>query len=176
MIRMLIYIFALLSLMFNLIIGYFITAKRASGPKGDKIYDVGFSILPDLSKYEYVNDVMLLVPLLFVMVLWSKWSLDKRTSMILMLGMMYLFRAIALYATTYPSPKECKMRPPFGFCNDHMFSGHTSFNLVLSSFVGRPLWPIWPMITSIMSVATRDHYTVDVVIAWLIFGALKCNV
>jgi len=176
MIRMLIYIFALLSLMFNLMIGYFITSKRANGPKGDKIYDVGFSILPDLSRYEYINDVMLLVPLLFVMILWSKWSLDKRTSMILMLGMMYLFRAIALYATTYPSPKECKMRPPFGFCNDHMFSGHTSFNLVLSSFVGRPLWPIWPMITSIMSVATRDHYTVDVVIAWLIFGALKCNV
>jgi len=176
MIRMFVYVFALLSLIFNLAMGYFVSAKRAEGPRGDKIYDVGFNVLPDLSKYEYINDIMLTVPLLFVVMSWSKWSLDKRTTMVLMLGMMYLFRCVALYVTTYPSPKECKIRPPFGFCNDHMFSGHTAFNIVTSYFVGKPLWPVWPMITSVMSVATRDHYTADVVIAWLIFAALKCNV
>ena len=72
-----------------------------------------------------------------------------------------------------PSSKECELKPPFGFCNDYIFSGHSAFNIVSSYHIGSPLWPVWPAVTSLFSIASREHYSVDVVIAWIIFAAMK---
>jgi hypothetical protein len=69
--------------------------------------------------------------------------------------------------------KKCELKPPFGFCNDFMFSGHTSFNLVVAYHLGGAFWPSWPILASLLSIATHEHYSADVVMAWIVFAALK---
>ena len=170
-----IYLFLLVSFTFNLMTGYYVSYKR-NVKENDKIYDLGFKILPNLEKYDYINDCILIIPTLFLIYHFGDWTKNKRSTFLFTMGLMYLFRSLSNYVTTFPSMKKCDLKPPFGFCNDFMFSGHTTFNIVISYFVNGILWPIWPIITSILTIATREHYSVDVLIAWLIFGSLQCKI
>lgn len=169
------YLFLFLALTFNMLIGYFVSYKRNVG-ENDKIYDFGFKILPNLEKYHKINDYIIIVPLIFLLSNFWYWGKIKQKNFLITLGLMYLFRGLSNIVTTFPSMKKCVLKPPFGFCNDFMFSGHTTFNIIVSYFVKGILWPIWPILTSLLTIATREHYSVDVLIAWLIFGSLQCRI
>ena len=166
--------FALCALSLNMPVGYYVSFRR-NVRENDPIYDVGFQILPNLSKYDWLSDVALIIPVIGVLLSWGSWSSNKQHSMLVLLGLMYMFRAIVNYVTTYPSMKKCELKPPFGFCNDFMFSGHTSFNLVSAYHLGGIFWPAWPIFGSLLSIATHEHYSADVVMAWIVFVALRCN-
>ena len=166
----------LISLVVNILVGYYMSHRNGAG-KGGAIYDVGFKFLPNLEKYEHLPDYLLVVPILFLLYNWPLWSVRKRDSYLTLLTVMYFARALCNLVTVMPYTKHkpCEMKPRFAFCNDYTFSGHTTLNLVTSNFVGAPLWPIWPVISSVVSILTRDHYTIDIVIAWILFFAFKCN-
>tara|TARA_Y100000401_G_scaffold117257_1_gene125357 strand:- start:1180 stop:1698 length:519 start_codon:yes stop_codon:yes gene_type:complete len=172
---MFLYVLTLLALIFNALVGYYVSYKR-NVKEGERVYDLGFKILPNLEKYDHLGDYALIIPSLFIIFSWNSWGKSKKQSFLTMLMLMYMFRALSNYVTTLPASKECKLKPPFGFCNDYMFSGHAAFNITTSYHIGSPLWPVWPILTSIFSVASREHYSVDHVIAWLIFAALKCKI
>ena len=169
---MFIYILFLLALLLNGLIGYCVSYKR-NVKEGERVYDLGFDLLPNLQKYDHLGDYALIIPTLFVIFSWNSWVKSKKQSFLTAFILMYTFRGLSNYVTTLPSSKECKLKPPFGFCNDYIFSGHSAFNIVSSYHVGSPLWPVWPFITSLFSIASREHYSVDVVIAWVIFAAMK---
>ena len=166
-----------LSLIINILVGHHISHKNGSNKHGP-IYDMGFKFLPNFEQYEHLPDYVLIVPVLFLLSNWPSWSTNKRNSYLKLLTIMYFARALCNAVTILPYTKEkpCKIRPGFGYCNDYKFSGHTTLNLVTSNFVGAPLWPLWPVLTSFVSVITRDHYTIDVVIAWILFFAFKCRI
>ena len=166
------FIILLVSLILNIIIGYHASYKR-NIKEGENVYDIGFDALPNLEKYHKLGDYILIVPFLFVLFSWNSWTRTKKGNYLSMLILMFSFRALSNYVTTIPSSKECLLKPPFGFCNDYIFSGHSAFNIVSSYHIGSPLWPIWPAVTSLFSIASREHYSVDVVIAWIIFAAMK---
>ena len=172
---MFIYILFLLALLLNGLIGYTASYKR-NVKEGDPVYDLGFKILPNLQKYDHLGDYALIIPIFSVLFSWGSWGTPKREKFLTMFIFMYTFRALSNYVTTLPSSKECKLKPPFGFCNDYMFSGHATVNIISSYYVGSPLWPVWPILTSLFSVASREHYSVDHIIAWLIFTSLKCKI
>lgn len=166
-----------ISLIVNVIVGYHISAQKGNHKGGD-IHDVGFEFLPNLEKYEHLPDYLLIVPITFLVYNWSSWSAIKKKNYMTLLTVMFFARAICNAVTIMPYTKEkpCEIKPRFGFCNDYTFSGHTTVNLVTSEFIGAPLWPVWPIVSSIISILTRDHYTIDIVIAWILFFALKCNI
>lgn len=172
---MFIYILFLLALLLNVLIGYTASYKR-NVKEGEPVYDLGFNLLPNLQKYDHLGDYALIIPFLFVLFSWNSWTRTKKGNYLSMLILMFSFRALSNYVTTIPSSKECELKPPFGFCNDYIFSGHSAFNIVSSYHIGSPLWPVWPAVTSLFSIASREHYSVDVVIAWIIFAALKCKI
>jgi len=167
-------VFTLCALALNMLIGYYVSFKR-NVRETDPIYDVGFNLLPDISRHDWLSDVALIVPLMGLAFAWPNWSHTRQQSMLVLLGIMFLFRSIVNYVTTYPSMKKCELKPPFGFCNDFMFSGHTSFNLVVAYHLGGVFWPSWPILASLLSIATHEHYSADVVMAWIVFTALKCR-
>lgn len=171
------YVLLIVSLIINILVGHYISSKIGSDKNGP-IYDVGFNILPNLEKYEHLPDYLLLVPIFFLVKNWSSWSINKRNSYLMFMSVIYFARAACNLVTVLPYTKEkpCKIRPYLSYCNDYTFSGHTSFNIVTSNFVGSPLWPIWPIISSLTSIATRDHYSLDIIIAWILFFALKCKI
>tara|TARA_Y100000389_G_scaffold203419_1_gene251789 strand:- start:3711 stop:4289 length:579 start_codon:yes stop_codon:yes gene_type:complete len=153
---------------------FILTVMRFTSSKNveKEIYDVGHEVLPQA--YDKTNDFQLLITA--AMLLWKLpgWESPKINSYLTFLIVMYFFRTLTTYVTVLPAPpdRECK-KGLLSNCNDFIFSGHTTFNVVTSYFIGAPIWPVWPMITSVGTVASREHYTVDVLLAWLIFFALK---
>lgn len=164
----------LAALLLNFLVGHYISEKR--GEKyGGKIRDVGFDILPDLSNHEYLTDLTLIIPALLVA---FNWNTINRDGYIMMLTFMYFARSLSNMVTQLPYAidKECKAKPPLGFCNDYIFSGHTTFNIVTSYFLKNGMFPVYPLFSSLITIATRSHYSIDILIAWIIFFALKCNI
>tara|TARA_R110002072_G_scaffold280876_1_gene443325 strand:+ start:15737 stop:16315 length:579 start_codon:yes stop_codon:yes gene_type:complete len=139
-----------------------------------EIYDIGHNALPQM--HESTNDIQLIITVAMLLLKIPSWNSPKINSYLTFLIVMYFFRLLTTYSTSLPNPqgKECK-KGALAQCNDYIFSGHTTFNIVTSYFIGAPVWPVWPMITSVGTVASREHYTVDVLLAWVIFFALKCK-
>lgn len=143
---------------------------------GDKeVYDVGHAVLPKLP--DFVNDLQ--AGIIFIILLYQLpgWSKSKYTSYLTFMCVMFFFRLLTIHVTVLPRPAgtdECKLGL-FEKCNDYIFSGHTTFNILTSYFIGAPMWPAVPIITSVGTISSRAHYSVDVLLAWLLFFALKCN-
>jgi hypothetical protein len=85
-----------------------------------------------------------------------------------------LLRFICFHATILPPPMKLNNRLSFGiipnFTYDLIFSGHT-MTCVLSIFCVNkdqiPYCLILSLLCSISVVISKEHYTVDVIIAWL---------
>ena len=82
-------------------------------------------------------------------------------------------KPVAQYDNKY---KNAIMRFFFGGANDLIFSGHTSFVLLLLLFIsksvhgnmGKLLLVAYALIYSFIIILLRNHYTVDVILAWYI--------
>ena len=146
----------------------FLVGKYAIKKGTDKIVDFGHKILPMLP--ENTNDILMIITIIFAIIFRNR--LTHKYFKIL--AIMYFFRAITIFLTVLPVPEgREKCKPGFiNHCNDFIFSGHTTFNVVTSYFIGKPLWPIWPVITSLGTVASKSHYSIDVGLVWIIFYSL----
>ena len=100
----------------------------------------------------------------------------------------YLLRELTTAVTLLPPPPFCveinsdKMSKSkvltkiAGSCNETIFSGHTTFMLLCLLFVLPKINNnyikiaiyTYALLTSFIIVAMRSHYTIDVVIAWVI--------
>lgn len=88
-------------------------------------------------------------------------------------------RLVTIGMTILPRPKGItndQKNVGFDGYNDYIFSGHSTFCLVTSYFIGAPYWPILPLINSIAIIGSRNHYTVDVILSWFLFFALITKV
>jgi len=163
-----------IALLLNTLVGRLISKPRGEG-FGGNIRDVGFDILPDLSHYEILHDITLIVPFVLLVLNWKSIDSNKYISF---LTIMYFMRALSNIVTQFPRAKSkpCNQNNPLSNCNDYMFSGHTTFNIVTSYFLNKGLFPVYPIISSLVTISTRAHYSIDVLMAWIIFYALKCTV
>ena len=149
-------------------IGANIIAGRCIRKGDDKIYDLGHAFIPKMP--ECTSDVLLVITMLIAVLYKDRFT----PKYIKVLSLMYLFRAVCICMTVLPLPASRGKCTPgvIKHCNDFIFSGHTTFNVVTSYFIGQPLWPVWPIITSLGTVGSGNHYSIDVVLVWLIFGSL----
>ena len=100
-------------------------------------------------------------------------------------GILVVLRGVLINSTTLPSPiSQCHdaTEPPQSlfiklYCNDQIFSGHTTVNLLCMMAVSFDIscnrmvkWFGWisVIIASMISIISRDHYTVDVLLAFII--------
>lgn len=92
-----------------------------------------------------------------------------------MVGMLILFysvRLVCIMSTTLPridGRNDCK-NGGTGDCTDYFFSGHTAFNLVASYSIGAPVFPWWPLVATTVTAMSREHYTIDVLMPWVLLG------
>jgi len=86
-----------------------------------------------------------------------------------------VLRALLILSTTLPSPvRACHgaAEAPGNlqvriWCNDCIFSGHTSLNLLcVLTLSHAPRAGRCALLASFVSAASQDHYTVDVLLAW----------
>ena len=156
--------------------------------KNNVIVDNGFKIIPK-NNYIFLDDIVLvIIPffyLIYVMIYFKNFMFDK---FLLVFIIIRLLRLICMVSTIYPPPdtefiyivNEKKKIIPyydyiFGGCNETIFSGHTSFMVLIFLFVYeyynifiRLLLFIYTIFGSILIISSRSHYTTDVLLAWII--------
>ena len=146
------------------------------------LYDVLHEMLPDLSKYVYIRDIILIMailPILFFPKIWE-YIPELWNSFMLVV----LIKAISIFFTNIPSshPSSKKKKLNMYDLNNSFHccvSGHSAFCMILALLYikfGFNVWIIWisVLLYSILIVVSRAHYTLDV-IHGLLFTFLIAN-
>lgn len=145
--------------------------KRHSIP----LPDIGHAYLPNLSKYENIIEAICFLPFLYLLYLSLK---EERYSVIKEFSFIFccltLIRTITYSVTILPSIYCYKDESinTLGGCTDCIFSGHTSFVILSCLFLCHFKYSkyilLFPIIPSLLIISARLHYTVDVILSWLI--------
>jgi len=172
----------LLTLVFLLLVmqRYFIlsTLKNPANSHAPPLKDKGFDLLPHLHSpiYSFFIDVLLYSSLILVF-----FCLGKKQINLFLISTLYihLIRFICLFVTRLPhSGLNCQnsnnvwTKIKSNECTtDYIFSGHTS-TLLLSLLHLREIYPDYNVLFMVLftvfvylTIATRNHYSVDVVLA-----------
>ncbi len=143
----------------------------------EPLYDILHNILPDLSKYVYIRDIVL--PLFFIPLLFIKSTNHKLEFIYYFIqGFMILItlKAITIFFTYQPSSNpDCNEKKYLNHCFHQMFSGHNSLVLLLwilyikFNVINATIITILPVLLySILILMTRAHYSVDIIVSYII--------
>ena len=120
----------------------------------------------DLSKYKKICDIFPLINFLLI---------EEYQSYFYYHAILMLLRFICFHSTILPPPMPLKVRFSFGvipnFDYDLMFSGHT-MTCVLCLFFAQNAFCYYiilinSILCSIMLILTKEHYTIDIIVAWM---------
>ena len=138
-----------------------------------ELFDIFHSILPDLHAYHYIVDFIGLAAIISLFFISNQ---NLITEFLAKFTIIMFIRAFTTIATILPKHKICNEKINIrslllGGCYDKIFSGHTSFTLLLTLLYYREHIIHLPLLIGINAVnilaiiATRSHYTVDVLLA-----------
>ena len=145
------------------------------------LYDVLHNSLPNLKAYDGYIDLIPLLLGIHVVLLIMKGNPDIEVKKIIrQLSILFIIRILTTSMTILPSPicSSSKNACAIGGCHDCIFSGHTAVTLLLSFHIFRSnscrseLLILYNIIGSLLIISTRNHYTIDVMIAWIVVYAL----
>lgn len=137
------------------------------------LYDIGHQLLPDTSKYRIINDIIPFVLMIFAMLSKNNTQFVKAGSIAM------IIRLVTAYSTILPkSTKDiCTFSgSTIGGCHDKMFSGHMTVNVLASIAIAKshpeyiPALFATNTIAGLSIVSSRDHYTIDILVALFLAG------
>lgn len=150
-----------------------------------ELYDLGHLCLPNLEKYEYLINYVTLGSLFLLCIFFSSYLFE----FIKLYTIIFLLRLLFTNCTVLPKMKHCKVSDIMsvnGYCYDKIFSGHASFVclftlfLLQSKYISLGTMIILNLLNGLLIVSTKAHYTIDVLIAFMvtiiIFENKKCLV
>jgi hypothetical protein len=162
-------------LLFILTNGYItqnVEKKIVNNVSQEPLYDLLFEILPNLERFRLLNDI---ISICFIIAALKLTDSKKTLQIMLVIG---IIRIAITYLTVFP--KSTKSACNFykfslvGGCHDKILSGHTAMNVVASLQI-LSLYPQYKyillplnLLASFLIIASRDHYTIDVVIGYLV--------
>ena len=138
------------------------------------LVDVVHTYLPDMSRYEKWIDILVLLPVLAIVAMECYGHGVDYESLVWCLMVVYCLRALFNIVTILPCPRALHRFKSFGGKYTCIFSGHTAFLVVLSYFIFKRLPELkyhlmtFCLLGSLFIVMSRTHYTVDVLVAWLV--------
>ena len=142
---------------------------KKKNPDEKPLHDLGHYYLPDLDNFYSVIDVILGIYII-AFLYYSNIELLKEMS--LLMCIIFIFRSILVISTSLPDPSGVCEKKKFqiGYCNDLMFSGHTATITLISLYLmsifpnKRNMLILGNIITYILIIASKNHYTIDVLI------------
>lgn len=169
------YVFIITFIILIAITSNWIVSQRAKKLKNNQIIDIIHDHICEAPKW--TSDLLVFTP---VVILFCLGSGDSIRWFVLLLASVLLLRSIFIQLTVLPSlDKKCNPDPFFrlsGHCNDYMFSGHTAFAILSSLFlveqhiISIHAAIVYNVFVAFFVSATRNHYTADTVMAWIICG------
>lgn len=153
--------------------------------RGSKpLYDTIISNIPDLSKFRNIPNMLLLVLMSYLIIpLFLKPNVDVFISIYRYFSIILLLRSFTISSTILPPiNSNCDFKLNMqtfmdGHCLDKIFSGHTAFSLLLVfvcnkfNILSKTFIYILLLIQFVLALSlilTREHYTVDVILGYLI--------
>jgi hypothetical protein len=135
------------------------------------LLDVGHKFLPNTYKFRFINDI---IPLILVIV--SILTIKDRSTYATVVTMCIILRTLCIYCTVLPpTHKKCDYDGSYvGGCYDKLFSGHITLCVISSLFLSAAYPTLSKFLflinifEAISLIASRDHYTVDVVLGVII--------
>ena len=158
-----------------------ITTLKKTNDSTPPLKDVGFKTLPHLRSpiYSHFIDIVLYSSLVFTYISLNQ---EQLRPFLISAFFIFLIRFICLFVTRFPhTGSDCNSKNTASFLvqsnecyTDYILSGHTSLFL-LSLLHLREVYPTYAMpflalftVFVYLIVATRAHYTVDVVLAIIV--------
>lgn len=138
-----------------------------------ELFDMFHKILPDLNDYHYLIDLIGFIGLISLYFVSNE---ELTIEFFAKFTIIMFIRAFTIVSTILPKHEICSdqfnIRSYFlGGCYDKIFSGHTSFTLLLTLLYYREhiindfSLIIINIINILLILATRSHYTVDILLA-----------
>ena len=144
------------------------------------LHDVLHELLPNMQPWRIVPEVGHLVSVLHLaaQMLWhfDQRSLDAIRTLLWVQGSLMVMRGLCFSSTLLPdSSQQCSTSMFLGSCHDLIFSGHVLL-MALCILVGLLFFPATPwahralvwtlsLATTLLIAASRNHYTVDILMA-----------
>lgn len=165
----------MISLFFFLIssLGCVITANQIKNHQ-TKVIDIVHNNIPSI-KLTYLSDTLVLAQTAI-----TASAVDSQTlaEIFLIMGVIQIFRCLCSASTVLPPLKNYTDKYRLGGLNgtgtEYIFSGHASYSALGAIYLYKKgivgLFPllIYNAISQFTIIATRNHYTVDIVLAWII--------
>ena len=138
-----------------------------------QLFDLFHKILPDLHNYHFLIDIILFCGIGSLFILGNDLLI---TEFLVKLIIIMFIRAFTTLVTILPKNEQCNHKMNIreyilGGCYDKIFSGHTSFILLLTllyyreHFIGLLPLIFINLFNIFIILATRSHYTIDVLLA-----------
>jgi hypothetical protein len=142
-----------------------------------KIFDMIHAITPDLHMHEeYVNIIPFCILFSFFFI---PNGVELSKNFASMFFLVCILRSLTIMTTILPKHEKCSKRFHWsnifhGQCYDKVFSGHTSFVFLASlvffeaGLISFPFVISMNFIEAAIILLTRSHYTVDVLLAYMV--------
>lgn len=147
-----------------------------------KVIDIIHNNIPYI-KLTYLSDSLVLAQTALTASVVDSQSL---TEIFLIMGFVQIFRCLCSLSTVLPPLKNYADKYRLGGLNgtgtEYIFSGHASYSalgaiyLYTKGFVGLFSLIIYNIISQLAIIVTRNHYTVDIVLAWIIVPLVWGNI
>jgi hypothetical protein len=153
------------------------------------LYDIIASNTTNLNKYSYLINYLCM---LFILPFIFQFKINYLISFFKYYSLILFIRAILTNVTVLPSclSENCEDYKDYGWykyinghCNDKIFSGHVAKSIIAVYLIYKNKLLSTPLmycaylllfIISILIVMVRWHYTIDVLIAYIISGLIIC--
>jgi len=135
--------------------------------------DVGHLVLPNLQAYRWMPEILIHVPLIYAgLVSLYRWDVNGVEHFLQSHAVSMLLRALCFSLTLLPDASQmCEESKWSGSCHDLVFSGHmvalslaSMYLWTRASFTVRVLLVLNVIAAGILTVAVRNHYSVDVIV------------
>ena len=138
-----------------------------------QLYDIGFKYLPNLHKYAFIADIIIILSFL------SFFIPGLFIQFIYLIIPIWFIRFVTASVTVLPKTNECNIRSKlystfFGGCYDKIFSGHFAvvFSITLllleKSYISMMTTAIINIVNGLFIIAVRNHYTIDVIVSFFV--------
>ena len=139
--------------------------------KFPKVYDISHKYLPNLIKYEYVSNLYTIFFVLIVLFIPKLFEPFVEYIIPIM-----LVRLIIMHMTVLPKNSNCivHISSIFGGCYDKIFSGHFAVVFLITlllleyDYISLLSLILINVLSALLILATRSHYTIDIIVSLII--------
>ena len=144
-----------------------------------RIFDLAHKYLPDWHSSQWIINILPAALLVYAFI--QPKGLNVLQATFFMLMVVLAIRGLTVVSTVLPKHDDCVVKGSGfwnifqgGGCYDKIFSGHTAFvtlitlNLLKYGYISQPLFWAIALLNGGLILLTRGHYTVDVVLGFII--------